>query len=1088
MQTTGRDAAGRRWTANRSTLVWAVTSVLVLALLVPFSRGHFLLFHTVVEMAGIGVAWGVFMLLWNARRFVDEEAYIVLGLALLGAGTLDLLHTVTFKGMIPLVPTRPTDTPTQFWIAARSVETLGLVALPLLLRRRGLTLPAAVTTLVLTGGAILTIVVWDAFPHCFHEGQGLTTFKVTSEYVMVAIMALTMLLLYRRRELIDPAVHRSLQVALLASIGAELTFTLYTDVFGITIAVGHYFRLAARLAIYMALIHLSIIKPHALLFRHHQQQQERLEASEKRWRTLSAFSPDQTIDLDCDLKIRFANYPQPGLSMSEFLDQPILDFVPQQQRGWVASLLYQCLDSGDHQSYELSSVDADGLVSHFETTVVPQAGEGGVEGLTLVIRDITERRRQEQLRAARIRIGEFALSHTTQQLLQYVLDEAEQLTGSRIGFFHFVDADQSALHLQTWSTRTLTEMCSAEGAGLHYPVDQAGVWADCIRQRQPVVHNDYAALEYRQGMPEGHAEVVREAVVPVLRDGRVVAVIGVGNKRTTYHESDVSLLLDLADLAWDIVERKRTETALDESQRRLVRTMANLPGMVYRCANDEYWTMEFISESSLELTGYGAEELVENAVVAYSELIDPDDRVLVDEAVQQSLPERGFFQITYRLRHRDGRTVWVWEQGRGVFEDDRLVALEGFIYDITPQVRAQEERQAMERHVLQAQKLESLGVLAGGIAHDFNNLLQAMIGYAQLAELEVDPASEAAGNLHSLRSVAERAAELTGQMLAYSGRGSFTTEVLDLGARVTEMGNLLRSSVARTVDLSVTRPSEPLPVQADPAQIQQVVLNLVINAAEASGEGPGTVRVTTGRKTCSAEDFAGNVPSMYPDGDGPAPGDYAFLEVTDDGGGIAPDVLARIFEPFFTTKFTGRGLGLAAVLGILRGHRGALIIHTEPGRGSTFRVYLPLSTEPVARAASRRAPAADALGELPGRTVLVVEDEIPVRRYVTALLRRQGAEVLEAADGQEALRVFGQQADRIDCVLLDMTMPRLSGEQCLAGLRALRPDVVVIVMSGYSPEEIRRQFGDEPVAGFLSKPFSAGELGAALRDVLPAPL
>ncbi len=1088
MLTTGREATGNRRITGRSAVLGMTVAAVVMALLIPFSRGHFLLFHTVVEMAGIGVAWAVFMILWNARRFVEEEAYVVLALALLGAGTLDLLHTVTFKGMIPLVPDRPTDTPTQFWIAARTLETLGMAAVPLLLRRRGLTLPAAVVTLALTGGAILAIVVWDVFPRCFVEGQGLTTFKVASEYVLVAILATSMLLLRRRRSQVDPAVHRSLQLAMLASIAAELTFTLYTDVFGITIAVGHYFRIGARLAIYMALIHLSIVKPQALLFRHHQQQQERLTASEKRWRTLSAYSPDQTIDLDCDLTIRFANYPQAGLSMDQFLDQSILDFVPAEQRGWVASLLYQCLDSGDQQSYELSAAEADGRASHVETTVVPQVGEAGVEGLTLVVRDITERRRQEQLRAARICIGEFALSHTTPQLLQYVLDEAEQLTASRIGFFHFVDTDQSALHLQTWSTRTLTEMCSAEGAGLHYPVDQAGVWADCIRQRQPVVHNDYAALEYRQGMPEGHADVVREAVVPVLRDGRVVAVIGVGNKRSVYHESDVSMLLDLADLAWDIVERKRTEVALDESQRRLVRTMANLPGMVYRCANDEHWTMEFISQSCLDLTGYEAGDLVGNALVAYSDLIHREDRALVDEAVQRSLPDRGFFQITYRLNHRDGRTVWVWEQGRGVFEDDRLVALEGFIYDITAQVRAQDERQAMERHVLQAQKLESLGVLAGGIAHDFNNLLQAMIGYAQLAELELDPDSEAMGNLANLRSVAERAAELTGQMLAYSGRGSFSTQVLDLGERVADMGNLLRSSVARTVELVVAPPREPLPVKADPAQVQQVVLNLVINAAEAVGDRPGTVRVTTGRTTCSADDLAGNVPSMYPDGEAPAPGDYAFLEVADDGSGIPDDVLARIFEPFFTTKFTGRGLGLAAVLGILRGHRGALVIDTEPGRGTTFRVYLPLSTMPVEDSGRRRVPVSDDLGELPGRTVLVVEDEAPVRRYVTALLRRQGAEVLEAADGQDALRVFGQHADRIDCVLLDMTMPRLSGDQCLAGLRALRPDVVVIVMSGYSPEEIRRQFGDEPAAGFLTKPFSAGELGAALRDVLPAPL
>jgi len=1044
-----------------------LVAMAAIAILSAFSGEQFLLFHTLVEVASIAVAWAVFLLLWNARRDVGEEAYIVLGLALLGSGVLDLLHAVTFKGMIHLTTDEPADTPTQFWVAARAVETLGLLALPLLLGRRGVVPWAAAAVAALTTAAIHTILVSSRFPTCFVEGEGLTAFKVASEFVMVGMMVLASALLYRRRKRLSAPVHRLLQLALAASIAAELVFTLYNDVHGITVAVGHYFRIAARLAIYLALVQLAIAHPHLLLFRHLHQQQERLAASEQRWRVLSASSPDHIVDVDRDLYVRFANYPPPGLEMTQFLDRHYLDVVPGDQRSRTESVLREALAAGEQRRYQTVTRDAAGRSLHHETTAEPQRVGDVTTGLTLVIRDITAQHRQETLRAARLRIANHAISQDVEELLRSVSDEAAHLTGSRLGAFHCVGADGIA-RPRVWSADATPDGPDAvSGAG----------WRDCAASGQPVIiEHDVPGADW----PES---VAREALVPVRRKDRVVSLLGVADKTVPYHDDDVRMLAELSDLAWDMVERKRAEAARDESERRLIRTVANLPGMVYRCACDDRWTMELLSDTCLDLTGYASDELIGNRVVAYNDLIHPDDQQAVQQAIEASLPGRDFFRMTYRVLHRDGRVMWFWEQGRGVFEDDTLVALEGFIYDITARVRAEEERHAMEQRVLQTQKLESLGVLAGGIAHDFNNLLQAMLGYVQLAELEIPPDSPARENLSHVKLAARRASDLTSQMLAYSGRGRFTTEVFDLADRVREMSSLLRSSVPHTVELAVDPTPEPLFIEADPGQVQQVVLNLVINAAEAIGSRAGTVRLTLEPVTCSADDLASNVASMYPEGDGPAPGNYVALSVIDDGDGIEPDVLGRIFDPFFTTKFTGRGLGLAAVLGILRDHRGALLIETEPGCGSRFRVLIP-------RTSSADLPLeasdddADLGAGLCNCTILVADDELAVRRYVTAALERHGMTVLQAANGAEAVAVFDAALDTIDGVLLDLTMPRLGGEGCLAALRQRRPELPVILMSGYSADELSDRFAHLAVSGILTKPFTAGELAAALRRAL----
>ena len=563
-----------------------------------------------------------------------------------------------------------------------------------------------------------------------------------------------------------------------------------------------------------------------------------------------------------------------------------------------------------------------------------------------------------------------------------------------------------------------------------------------------------------------------------------MAVFGVGNKETPYGDTDLRLLTELGDLAWDIVVRKRTEVILQESERRMAQTMANLPGMVFRCANDEQWTMKFVSEGCQELTGYLAQDLIDNRAVSYASIIHPEDRDQVNKGVQLGLESHTPYQIVYRIIDANGHHKWVWEQGRGLWQGDTLESIEGFIYDISEQIEAREERQAMEKRVLETQKLESLGVLAGGIAHDFNNLLQAMLGFAEMARLELPDHHPARESLGMVMDSAAKAAGLTRQMLAFSGKGQFSVTQVDLSRQVQEMAELLESSVPKYVEFHRDLMEHLPAVQADEAQLQQVVMNLITNAAEAIGENKGQIYLRTGKIHCDDHCLARNLVHYEADAPAPTPGEFVFLEVQDTGCGMEPAVLKRVFEPFFTTKFTGRGLGMAAVQGIIKGHRGAMIVETAPGQGSVFRVLLPTSAHSAGDQPDMPALESHATRRT-GNVLLVVDDDDRVRDLVAMSLGKSGYQVQLAADGQEGLDIFGAAPEKIACVLLDLIMPRMGGKECLARMLELDPGVPVVIMSGYSESEIQDRLADMPTAGILAKPFHPDQLKEVLDRVVP---
>ncbi|WP_460595698.1 PAS domain-containing hybrid sensor histidine kinase/response regulator [Geomonas sp. Red276] len=485
----------------------------------------------------------------------------------------------------------------------------------------------------------------------------------------------------------------------------------------------------------------------------------------------------------------------------------------------------------------------------------------------------------------------------------------------------------------------------------------------------------------------------------------------------------------------------------------------------FMCIADPLGAFLKVNPVCTEVLGYSPEELVSRP---FLEFVHPDDREATVEEMHRQMKIGHSLRFENRYLCKDGSVRWLsWSAVH-----DRA---DGITYatarDVTERKEAEEERRLLERQLLHAQKLESLGVLAGGIAHDFNNILTGIIGNADLALMRLPDDSAVRENLERIEKAAGRAADLANQMLAYSGKGRFVVESVDLSSLVEELGPMIQVSLSKKAEFVHRLAHHLPPIDADATQIRQVIMNLVINASESLGEEGGRIEIRTGSRSCDERYLQGPwLSDRIPEGE------YVYFEVADTGCGMPPEVLAKVFDPFFTTKFTGRGLGMSAVLGIVRGHRGTIKVESEPGRGSTFTVLFP---------AGERRPLEIREGRLPDAwrgegKVLVVDDEEAVRGICSEMVEALGFTPLTAADGREALEIYRAAGD-ISLVILDLTMPRMDGEQCYRELRRLDPAARVILSSGFSHTEVARKFSGQGLAGFVQKPYRLPDLREAIR-------
>jgi len=527
----------------------------------------------------------------------------------------------------------------------------------------------------------------------------------------------------------------------------------------------------------------------------------------------------------------------------------------------------------------------------------------------------------------------------------------------------------------------------------------------------------------------------------------------------------------------DISEHKRVDEALRTSEYWLKESqrVSRVGSYVTDIPTGKWTSTEVLDEI------FGIDANYSRTVGGWAQLVHPDDRQRMTAYFANLLQQKGaFFDREYRIvRKNDGQIRWVLGRGAIFLDKDQSpVMMAGTIQDITERKQSEEERLRMEAQILQTQKLESLGLLAGGIAHDFNNMLMVILGSAELAYYDIPEGSPAKLRIEGITNVAKRAAELCNQMLTYAGKGLFLVERINPGDLVRDMMQMLTVACSKKATLHCDVAGDLPAIEADPTQVRQIIMNLVINASEALGNKTGDIAISIRRVNCDRE-FSRD-PHLYGT---ITEGPYVSIDVKDNGCGIDDATMVKIFDPFFTTKFTGRGLGLAAVRGILRAHKGAIRIRSEVGRGSTFTVLFPASMLPADSAATRAEASQHQLlaGDGP---VLLVDDEEDVLTITRLLLEKIGCEVLTATGGRQAIELFRQHRAQIRCVLLDLTMPEMDGEQTFVELKKLDPNVHVILSSGYGENSIAVRFSNRGIAGFIHKPYQLAELKAVLQKSL----
>jgi PAS domain S-box-containing protein len=581
-----------------------------------------------------------------------------------------------------------------------------------------------------------------------------------------------------------------------------------------------------------------------------------------------------------------------------------------------------------------------------------------------------------------------------------------------------------------------------------------GGFAGTQRAWEELVHPDdqpEIARRVREAMASGDFEGEWRVTWP---DGTVRWLIG----RGSLVRDSTGTPLRMIGINMDVTDRKRAQDELRESNDRFRNMADHAPVMIWVAGTDKVLT--FFNKTWLEFVGRTLEQELGNGWV---ESVHPDDRGRCFAAYSSAFEARQSFQIDCRLRRADGEYRWVLCSGVPRFAPGGVFA--GYVgsdIDITDVKRAQEE-------AFQKQKLDSLGVLTAGIAHDFNNLLGSILVNAELAESDLADGSSPRDALQRIKAVAVRSSEIVRELMIYSGQDKADLQPVDLARLVEEMLELLRVSISKHAVLKADLPVDLPAVRGNAAQLRQIVMNLVINASEAIGDNSGEIEVTV-----SLARGGMNLPQA----------DYLQLQVTDSGCGMTDEQKDRIFEPFFTSKFAGQGLGLAVVQGIVRAHGGGIEVLSQSGSGSTFRILLPCAgnrAEPQA-ATTLSASADPVFRSAP--TVLLVEDEESLRCSVSAMLRKRGLSVVETGDGSTAVELCRHHQQRIDVILLDMTIPGCSSREVIAEARRCRPNAKVIVISAYSRETVMSSVEPELTNMFIRKPFSVTDLLEAVRTTL----
>jgi len=773
-------------------------------------------------------------------------------------------------------------------------------------------------------------------------------------------------------------------------------------------------------------------------------------------------SPDGLSIADSEHRVLWANQTFArmfGYEAAEVVGQPLEHLVVPSNRIAESRWVTESLSKGERITLQTKRSKKDGTLLDVNVSCAPLYLDGEVVGFYAGYHDISDRKRVEALSSALYRVAEKSSSaHDLQQFFAAVHGIVDELMHARNFYIALYDPATELLTFPYF----VDEQDSAPG-----PKRLArGLTDYLIRTGEPLL----ATPEVLQAM-EDRGEVARNGSrsldwmgVPLKVNNHTFGalVVQTYSKNIRYAERDKEILTFVARQLASAVEIKRNEQALRRSEARYRSLVQSSVYGIYRSSLEGRFLD--VNPALITMLGYGsAEEVL---------LLDPEKDVFEQADEHARLNDE--FRRTGRLdglevkwKRKDGSVITVRISGRAVSSaDEPADVLEAIAEDVT-------DRRALEDQFRQAQKMEAVGRLAGGVAHDFNNLLMVISGYAEVILSQVDPASALHEKGQAIQLAADRATTLTRQLLAFSRKQLLELKVVDVNAIVQDMERLLSPLIGENIELVTMLAPQAAHTRADAGQLEQVLMNLVVNAKDAM-PGGGKLTIRTEQVAMNENHRRGQHFIR--------PGHYVTLSVSDTGMGMDRETQSRIFEPFFTTKEKGKGtgLGLSTVYGIVKQSGGYVIVQSELGRGSTFHIYLPL-VEGVSERQSVTVPDPTHGGT---ETILLVEDEESVRQLVRDTLTAKGYRVLEGENGESGLAVAGRHSDKIELVITDVVMPGMGGREMVKQLAETRPGTKVLYLSGYTEDAIVSDGSIEKGTAFLQKPFTLQSLSRKVREVL----
>jgi two-component system cell cycle sensor histidine kinase/response regulator CckA len=823
----------------------------------------------------------------------------------------------------------------------------------------------------------------------------------------------------------------------------------------------------------------------AQLFSEHNRTEEALRESERKFRDLYDKAPLGYHEYNLEGIITNVNHTDLemlGYTAEEMIGQPIwkLNVNEETVREQVMAKLAGTLPPGKELERIYRRKDGTTFPVLIEDRLILDE-KGRIKGIRCTIQDITERKRAEEevLRQSAILEGmnkilrETLMSQTDEEVAQVCLSVAEELTGSKFGFIGELNKagcfNTIALSDPGWDS---CRMPKSDAAVMIRDMEIRGIWGRVIKNERSLIVNDPASHHDRVGTPEGHPPLTSFLGVPMKQAGRTIGMIALANKESGYNLADQQSVETLSTASVEALNRKRAEEALRKSEEKFQKLFNEAP-VGYMELNIQGCITQ-VNRTELAMLGYTAEEMLGQPLWKF--VVEEEvSRQTVTAKLSGSMQEPWeAIERTYKRKGGTTLTVLIKDTLTRDLEG-KAIGIRSTIQDITELKRIEKEMASLEAQLRQSQKIEAIGRLAGGIAHDFNNLLTVIKGYSQLLLIEIKEGDPLRGSLDEIKKAADRAANLTHQVLAFSRRQILEMRVLDLNSLLRDLDKMFHRLIGEDIELVYLLSDDLGKVKTDPGQIEQVILNLAVNARDAMPSG-GKLTIETANVVLDEAYARGHV--------GVNPGLYVMLSVSDTGYGMSPEVKEHLFEPFFTTKEKGKGtgLGLSTVYGIVKQSEGEIWVYSEPGQGTTFKIYLPRVDEAPKEWKEKAIGKEFPLGS---ETILVVEDELQVRGLAVRVLQGQGYMVLEASNGEEALRVVQEHAgENIHLLLTDVVMPHMGGKELADQLKILHPDIKVLYTSGYTDNAIVNHGILEPGTNFLQKPFSPEALAQKVREVL----